>query len=75
MGGARGNCGPTLFERRRAITGVRANTIPDEFVLQITRDDVRRCRVIWRSDDTLDVGFTQQEGGPEPATLKSTAHC
>jgi hypothetical protein len=40
------------------ITGVRANTIPDEFVLQITRDDVRKCRVIWRTDDTLGVRFT-----------------
>jgi hypothetical protein len=39
------------------ITGVRANTIPDEFALQITRDDVRKCRVIWRTDDTLGVRF------------------
>jgi PilZ domain len=57
------------------IAGVRANTIPDEFVLQITRDDVRKCRVIWRADDTLGVEFTQQEGGAEPAILKSTARC
>jgi hypothetical protein len=56
------------------IAGVRANTIPDEFVLQITHDDVRKCRVIWRTDDTLGVEFTRQEGGPEPGTLKFTAH-
>jgi PilZ domain len=40
------------------ITGVRAATIPDEFVLQITRDDIRKCRVIWRTDDTLGAEFT-----------------
>ena len=39
------------------ITGVRASTIPDEFVLQITRDDGRECRVIWRTDDALGVEF------------------
>jgi hypothetical protein len=42
------------------ITGVRADTVPDEFVLQITRDDVRKCRVIWRTDDTLGVEFMRQ---------------
>jgi PilZ domain-containing protein len=57
------------------ITGVRADTIPDEFVLQITHDDIRKCRVIWRTDDTLGVEFTRQEGGPDPATLKSAAAC
>jgi hypothetical protein len=40
------------------ITGVRAATIPEEFLLQITRDDIRKCRVIWRRDDTLGVEFT-----------------
>src|SRR5271170_1473644 len=40
------------------ITGVRAATIPDEFMLQITRDDVRNCRTLWRTDDTLGVEFT-----------------
>jgi hypothetical protein len=40
------------------ITGVRAATIPDEFMLQITRDDIRKCRVIWRTDETLGVEFT-----------------
>jgi hypothetical protein len=36
---------------------VRASTIPDEFVLQITRDDGRVCRVIWWTDDALGVEF------------------
>ena len=32
------------------ITGVRADTIPDVFMLQITREDgrTRKCRVTWR---------------------------
>jgi hypothetical protein len=32
------------------ITGVRAATIPDEFMLQIARDNIRKCRVIWRTE-------------------------
>jgi len=39
------------------VTGVRATTIPDEFVLSITPGRRRKCRVIWRSDDTLGVRF------------------
>jgi PilZ domain len=41
------------------ITGVRADTIPDEFVLRITggRGRTRKCRVLWRSGDTLGVEF------------------
>jgi hypothetical protein len=42
------------------ITGVRARTIPDEFMLQITRDDSRKCRVLWRTDDSLGVEFTER---------------
>jgi hypothetical protein len=40
------------------ITGVRAATIPDKFMLRITRNDIRGCRVIWRTDDTLGAEFT-----------------
>jgi hypothetical protein len=42
------------------ITGVRAGTIPDEFMLRITggRGRIRKCRVLWRSDDTVGVEFT-----------------
>jgi hypothetical protein len=49
------------------ITGVRAATFPDEFLLQITRDDIRKCRVIWRTDDTLGaefMGFVTSEDVP-----------
>jgi len=47
------------------ITGIRATTIPDEFVLCITPGRTRRCRVIWRSDDTLGVEFTDCVGEVE----------
>ncbi len=42
------------------ITGVRADTIPNEFMLRITGGSgrTRKCRVLWRSDDTLGVEFT-----------------
>ena len=58
------------------ITGVMASTIPDEFMLRIARDHgrTRKCRVIWRADDTLGVEFTYQEGR-KPPLLKSAAHC
>jgi hypothetical protein len=39
------------------ITGIRAATIPDEFVLCIALGRTRKCRVIWHSDDTLGVEF------------------
>jgi hypothetical protein len=41
------------------ITGVRAGTVPDVFMLQITREvnRTRKCRVIWRTDDTIGVEF------------------
>jgi hypothetical protein len=47
------------------ITGARASTIPDEFMLQITRDDgrTRKCRVLWRTDDTVGVEFTDRLTG------------
>ena len=49
-----------FFEYGGEITGVRAGTIPDEFMLRITghRDRIRKCRVLWRSDDTVGVEFT-----------------
>ena len=43
------------------ITGVRPDTIPDEFMLRITpRGRIRKCRVLWRSgsSNTLGVVFT-----------------
>ncbi|HWN49943.1 MAG TPA: PilZ domain-containing protein [Xanthobacteraceae bacterium] len=45
------------------ITGVLASTIPDEFMLRITggRRGTRKCRVLWRSNDTLGVEFTDHK--------------
>ena len=55
------------------ITGVRASTVPDEFVLQISRDDGRKCRVIWRTDGALGVEFTDQvTSAGEPKLSRET---
>jgi hypothetical protein len=42
------------------ITGLRGNTVPDEFTLRITRGHgrTRTCRVLWRTDDAVGVEFT-----------------
>jgi hypothetical protein len=56
------------------IVGVNATTIPDEFMLRITCHDsrIRKCRVLWRSDDTLRVEFTDRvTNAKEPAVRKS----
>src|ERR1700720_1362821 len=56
------------------ITGVRATTIPDEFALRITSHDsrIRKCRVLWRSDDALRVEFTDSVTNAKvPAVRKS----
>ena len=39
------------------ITGILARTIPDLFMLEITRVDVRKSRVLWRTDHALGVKF------------------
>jgi hypothetical protein len=40
------------------IAGVRAYTIPDKFRLRTPLGGRRSCRVIWRTEDTLAVEFT-----------------
>ena len=52
------------------ITGVRATTIPDEFVLCITLGRTRKCRVIWRSDGALGVEFTDRVEKTEDECLE-----
>jgi hypothetical protein len=44
------------------ITGVLASTIPDEFMLRITRGHgrTRSCRVVWRTDDAVGIEFTDR---------------
>jgi hypothetical protein len=40
------------------ITGVRAATFPDDFLLRVTpHGRVRKCRVVRRTDDSLGVQF------------------
>ena len=57
------------------IAGVRAATIPDEFGLRITSRDcrIRRCRVLWRSDDALRVEFTDHDTSPGESVAGNTS--
>ena len=60
------------------ITGVLARTVPDEFMLQITQADVRKSRVVWRTDNALGVKFIKRvapnhgTGTQEPVEDKRT---
>jgi PilZ domain len=59
------------------IAGVRAHTIPDEFRLRTPLGDRRSCRVIWRTEDTLGVEFTdlpdgEDSSGHRPAVRERT---
>ena len=45
------------------IAGVRAYTIPDLFRLRTPVGDRRSCRVIWRTEDTLGVEFSDHIDG------------
>jgi len=47
------------------LAGVRAYTIPDEFRLRTPLGDRRSCRVIWRTEDTLGVEFTDHIDGDD----------
>jgi hypothetical protein len=66
----------TLISRTRDtpnLTEKCSSTIPDKFVLQITRDDRRECRVIWRTDDALGVEFINQMTlTNEPTLVRNT---
>jgi hypothetical protein len=57
------------------ITGVMAATIPDEFALRLTSHDsrIRKCRVLWRSDDTLRVEFTDRITSAEKPAARNSA--
>lgn len=56
------------------IVGIRAATIPDEFGLRLTfRDNrIRRCRVLWRSDDAVRVEFIDRITNIAESTAKNT---
>ena len=52
------------------ISGLRADTVPDEFILEVTSGLYRshKCKVLWRGDNTLRVQFTNQDAEiPEPS--------
>ena len=57
------------------ITGVTAATIPDEFALRITCHDsrIRRCRVLWRSDDAVGVAITDRIASTDELNLAGPA--
>lgn len=44
------------------ITAVVVGEIPDQFILRIVRGSrgTRKCRVLWRSTDTIGVAFTDR---------------
>jgi hypothetical protein len=42
------------------LSGVRANTIPDDFRLRTPLGDRYTCHVVWRTDNELGVRFTGQ---------------
>ena len=60
------------------IAGVRAHTIPDEFRLCTPIGDHRSCRVIWRTDDTLGVEFTDliegEDGSGRGSAVRAKTH-
>src|ERR1700716_1419157 len=54
------------------IVGVKATTIPDEFLLRITPGQGRahKCRVLWRSDDAMRVQFTDRIASADDAHVQ-----
>ena len=64
-----------LFERRRQNHWRGGGQHPDEFALRITSHDsrIRKCRVLWRSDDTLRVEFTDRVTSAEEPAVKNSA--
>src|SRR6266436_8660511 len=58
------------------ITGVRVETIPDEFKLRIIPGQGRAltCRVIWRTEKSLGVEFTDQIKCKRKSDLKTTTN-
>jgi hypothetical protein len=60
-----------LSNRGAKLAGVRAHTIPDEFRLCTPLGDRRSCRVIWRTEDTLGVEFTDHVDGDNRSRRRS----
>jgi hypothetical protein len=57
------------------LSGVRANTIPDEFRLRTPLGDRRTCHVVWRTDNELGVRFTaRNESGSSQEEMEFADH-
>jgi hypothetical protein len=56
------------------IVGVKAATIPEEFLLRITpgHGHIHKCRVLWRSDDAIRVQFTDRIASADEPHLSKT---
>ena len=54
------------------IVGVMAMTFSDEFMLRITpgHGRMRKCRVLWRSDDAIRVQFTDRIASVEESSVR-----
>jgi hypothetical protein len=52
------------------ITGVRADTIPNEFLLSITASRTHKCRVLWRSNNSVGVEFSDDPPQAKGAARK-----
>jgi len=51
------------------LSGIMASTIPDEFMLHvIPHGRIRKCQVLWRTDDALRVEFIDQFTGAAAPT-------
>jgi hypothetical protein len=56
------------------IVGVKATAIPDEFTLRITpgHGRIRKCRVLWRSNDAIRVQFIGRIASAEEPYVANT---
>jgi hypothetical protein len=53
-----------LFNGGARITGVQAYTFPREFMLRATpHGRIHKCQILWRTDDTLGVRFSDWNTG------------
>jgi hypothetical protein len=61
-----------LSEGGARLSGVRANTIPDEFRLRTPLGDRRTCHVVWRTDIELGVSFAMSKTANGLAKVKNS---
>jgi hypothetical protein len=56
------------------VTGVRPDTFPEEFMLRVTpHGRIHKCRVLWRTEDSLGVRFTDYNPGAGKLNVARTA--